>query len=262
MGIIENLLKPTPFYKFYNKYKQEKVNLAHQKQEEELMPLRVEFYKNFINPGDTVFDVGANVGNRVEAFLQCEAKVIAVEPQPSCVEILTNKFGNRLTIENVGLNDTIGELEMQIANDSTVSSFNKDYINKTKERFKYSKWEKTIKVQVTTLDNLIIKHGVPKFCKIDVEGFELQVLKGLHTKIPFISIEYCVPEMENQNIECLKYLNSLDNEALYNYSIGESMKWALTDWMKFDEFMKHVESKDFTRTSFGDIYIKSSAEVL
>lgn len=258
MGLFENIIKHTSFYKRFREYKVAKSNYHHQKLEESLFPLRVGFYKRLMNSGDLVFDVGANVGNRVEAFLACNAEIIAIEPQPMCVEILQQKFKDKIIIENVGLSDIEGILEMKIANDSTISSFSTDYIAKTKERFRYSKWENSISVKVTTLDNLIAKYGIPKFCKIDVEGFELQVLKGLHTSIPLISFEYCVPEMHEQAISCIQYLHQLNPKATYNYSIAESMIWTLDNWIDFESFIEHVNSEEFNNTLFGDIYIKSN----
>lgn len=257
MGIIEKIIRHTPFYSYYKNYKQAKAEKFQQHFEERHLPDRIKFYADFIHQDDLVFDVGANVGNRVEAFLKCNARVVAVEPQPECVKILKAKFKDNIIIENVGLNDTEGELEMQISSDSTVSSFNKEYINKTKDRFKYSSWENTIKVPVTTLDKLIAKHGTPKFCKIDVEGFELMVLKGLHSNIPYLSLEYCVPEMQDQNIECLNYLHSISPDAKFNYSVGESMAWALNEWQRYDQFINHIKSAEFLNTSFGDIYVKT-----
>ena len=258
MGLLEKLLRPTPFYNSYKRFTQKQLEKEQEKLEKTLHPLRVKFYKQFLKPSDIVFDIGANVGNRVASFLECDAKVIAVEPQPDCVRILTNKFGNEIIIENVGLSEAEGELEMHISTDSTVSSFSEEYINNTKDRFKYSKWVETIKVPITTLDNLIVKYGVPKFCKIDVEGYELHVLKGLHKNIPFLSIEYCVPEMKDQLRSCVQYLNELSTDGQFNYSVGESMQWALPDWMNFDEFINHIASPHFTKTSFGDIYFKSN----
>jgi FkbM family methyltransferase len=258
MGILDKLLKPTPFYVLFKKYLQKQNELKQTKLEAALHPLRLKFYKQFINPSDTVFDVGANVGNRVVSFLECGANVIAVEPQPFCVDILRKKFGNKIIIKNLGLGETSGELEMHISNDTTVSSFSEDYINSTKERFKYSKWIDTIKVPITTLDDLIAQHGVPKFCKIDVEGFELQVLKGLHQAIPFLSIEYCVPEMQQQLKACVDHLHGLMPNGQFNYSVGESMQWAQTSWMDFNEFDKHINTAGFIGTSFGDIYFRST----
>ena len=45
-------------------------------------------------------------------------------------------------------------------------------------------------VEVTTLDRLIAIYGAPTFCKIDVEGSELQVLEGLTEALPALSFEF------------------------------------------------------------------------
>src|SRR3954471_20046 len=92
MGLFAKLVSYTPFHKYYKEYNQRKWEAAHAKRENELFPARIAFYRQFIKPGNLVFDVGANVGNRVEVFLKCGAKVIAVEPQPNCVDILKGKF--------------------------------------------------------------------------------------------------------------------------------------------------------------------------
>ena len=42
------------------------------------------------------------------------------------------------------------------------------------------RWDRSVEVEVTTLDELIAEHGVPAFCKIDVEGFEADVLGRAH----------------------------------------------------------------------------------
>ena len=52
---------------------------------------RKEFYSYFINAGDVVFDIGANIGNRTQIFSELGARVVAVEPQSKCVTILKKK---------------------------------------------------------------------------------------------------------------------------------------------------------------------------
>ena len=233
--------------------------LFRKKTEGDRKPEMISFYQNWIKPGSLVFDIGANVGNRIGIFLELGAKVVAVEPQQPCVEKLREKFGLNISIENIGLSNAEGELDFHIADESTISSFSEEFIHKTgADRFKRNKWEKTIRVQVSTFDKLIEKYGLPDFTKIDVEGFELEVLQGLSQKLSVLSFEYCVPEMSGKLYECLERINTLDVSASYNYSIGESFSLSSDKWFSFPEFLSLVKEKSFHNTLFGDIYIQFS----
>ncbi len=48
---------------------------------------RLSFYRQFIDPDDIVFDVGANMGNRSKIFSKLGKKVVGVEPQSYCRSI-------------------------------------------------------------------------------------------------------------------------------------------------------------------------------
>lgn len=218
---------------------------------------RFHFYSTIIKEGDLVFDVGANVGNRTSIFLELKTRVIAIEPQPSCVKVLKEKFGSSITLEQLGLDEKDDTLTMYIADESTISTFSKEYIDSVKDtKFKKNRWEQTIQVPVTRIDNLIDKYGLPSFCKIDVEGYELNVLKGLSKPIPLLSFEYSVPELSDKLIACLQYLHQLDARYRFNYSIQEDMKMKLPNWMTYDEILNLIKTSEFNNTEFGDIYVK------
>jgi hypothetical protein len=160
-------------------------------------------------------------------------------------------------IEKLGLSSSEGMLELHIADETTISSFSREFIQKTgAARFKRNKWEETISVPVTTFDRLIEKYGVPDFTKIDVEGFEPDVLKGLTSNVPALSFEYCVPEMAENLYHCIHLVNKLDPGALFNYSVGESFRMNNAGWVSYPEFIAQVKENKFHQTLFGDIYTK------
>jgi hypothetical protein len=87
------------------------------------------------------------------------------------------------------------------------STFSNEFIEKYKH-YDYARWPSKEMVQVTTLDNLIAQFELPRFCKIDAEGYELKILKGLSQPIRFIQFEY-VPPFREQVIECIGVLSGL-----------------------------------------------------
>jgi hypothetical protein len=96
---------------------------------------------------------------------------------------------------------------------------------------------------------LIEKYGIPQFIKIDVEGYELEVLKGLSHPINAISFEYTVPEQAEKLVTCIKRIEELDGKTLFNYSIGESMELVFQKWYTADRLIEHVNSKEFEKSS-------------
>lgn len=215
-------------------------------------------YAEFVQPNDLVFDIGANVGNRIVPLLEIGAKIIAVEPQPKCLQTLSIRFGNKIMIEPKGVDAKTGVMTMHISDNTVLSTFSEEWIEKTKdERFKGNDWQKTQTIEMTTFDELIRKYGKPKFAKIDVEGYEKNVLSGLTQDIDYISLEYAVPEQTKSLQECLDILEGINKNAKCNYCVGESMQWALTSWIGVEEMKELMETPAFIATEFGDIYVSN-----
>jgi FkbM family methyltransferase len=256
-NILVRFLKSIGLYDVLLSRKRKLNQLAFEKQEQANLGKRKSFYSRFLAKDDLVFDVGANVGNRVQIFLELQCRVIAVEPQQECINELRKRFGTGITIVEKGLGEKEEEKTMYIADASTISSFSEEWINSVKEsRFSRHEWNKTMNIQLTTLDKLVAQYGLPEFCKIDVEGFELEVLKGLHQPIPCLSLEYTVPEQTNKLLECIGYCNRLSPAYQYNYAAGEEMKYELAEFCSYAEFVKVIATKEFQSTGFGDIYVK------
>jgi len=237
--VYENLKHLSPNYKKRRKIYQKKWR---------------DFYSQFIKPGDLCFDVGANEGKRTEIFLKLGAKVIAVEPQPLCIKNLERVFGQEPNFKLVkqGLSDKKGELEMFICEEAdTISTFSKEY--KVKGRFSHYNWNKKIKVPVTTLDAIIKEFGSPVFCKIDVEGFEDQVLMGLSQPIRYLSFEF-LKEFPEKTKKCLDHLELL-GYRYFNADFFEKGELYFQYWMNGEKLLQKIsESKN--KLLGGDIYAK------
>jgi FkbM family methyltransferase len=217
---------------------------------------RIKLYSGFINEGDLCFDIGANYGNRTYAFLKIGAKVVAVEPQIMLAKYLRRKFKNEIVIVTQALGSNNGYRKMYLSDANTLSSLSEEWVSKVKNnRFKGIQWDGETNVEVTTLDDLISKYGKPKFCKIDVEGYELEVLKGLSSPIDVLSFEYTIPEFTMKAIQCIQYLNSLGS-IVCNYSPGESMELCLKDWLSPEDFIPIFDKLYERKIIDGDIYVK------
>jgi FkbM family methyltransferase len=214
----------------------------------------IRFYAQFISAGDLCFDVGANLGNRIEIFLKLGATVVAVEPQDSCMGYLKLRYpiSDQVILIHKGLDEKIGERELLIAEESPVSSMSQEWVRQQEQLGLYS-WDKKQVVAVTTLDHLIQQYGSPAFCKIDVEGFEYQVLKGLSQPIKALSFEYHSDFMEPVR-SCVNHLLTL-GAFEFNYCAAETMQFALGQWVSGQELCRLIEKLP-PETNAGDIYAR------
>jgi FkbM family methyltransferase len=254
---------------FYNKvYKRlyklkSRINpLIRYLKERKLVEQRKEFYGTFLKEDDLCFDVGANYGNRAKTFVDLKARVVAVEPQKKCCDHLQRKFKKRITVINKGLGARQEIKNFYEADLSALSTFSEEWMETVKKtRFKQHSWHTTEKIEVTTLEKLIEEFGIPSFIKIDVEGYETEVLSGLDTPISMISFEYTVPEKTDKIITCIKKIESINSDIECNYSVRESMQFSLAKWVRVQEMFHIVNTNEFIATSAGDIYVRLCGNV-
>jgi FkbM family methyltransferase len=195
------------------------------------------------------------MGDRTEAFVRLGATVVAVEPQDVCVRWLRERYGNssRVRIVHKALGEKEGQAELMLSNAHGLSSLSKEWIDSVKAsgRLSHYSWDKSVMVPVTTLDRLIEEYGQPVFCKIDVEGFEFEVLKGLSQPIKVISLEYS-PDFLGPAIRSVRRLSSMGMHW-FNYSVGESMRLSLSTFATADE-MCDILADVPDKTMYGDVY--------
>ena len=192
------------------------------------------WYGQFLRPGELAFDLGAHVGNRVRTFRRLGARVVAVEPQPDFVAVLRTLYGRDagVSIEACGVAAAVGRADLHVSRRTpTVSTFADSWIAEVSldDQFRRVRWDQTVPVPITTLDELIARHGAPAFCKIDVEGYELQVLQGLSRPLPALSFEY-IPVTIERALDCLSRLEEL-GDYRFRHSRVETHLWADPDWL-------------------------------
>jgi len=212
------------------------------------------FDLSFIQPDDLVFDVGANLGAKTERFLNASARVVCVEPQPSCANILRDKFADnpRVVVVEKGLAEKQGFRELSICSTAnTISTFSDEW---KQGRFASYSWDTKLVVEMSTLDELISIHGTPKYCKIDVEGFEISVLEGLSQKIPNISFEFTV-EFINNARRCVEHLARL-GFTRFNVILGENKHLEFSEWLSPSDLFEHIATLQAVQL-WGDIYAQA-----
>lgn len=216
------------------------------------------FYAPFVKENALCFDIGAHLGNRTNAWEALGARVVAVEPQPQCMQFLKKKFGDskRVTLLQKAVGAQAGTANFYLSEltptISTMAATDWRQAMADNTSFKVS-WDQQLAVTVLTLDQLIETYGLPDFCKIDVEDFEVEVLKGLSIPLPVLSFEYYTPTLFRV-FECLDLLDALGKYE-YNWSFGESQVFNSETWLSSSEMKKVFDTYNKEDRS-GDVYAR------
>jgi len=221
------------------------------------------FYRAFVAPGDLVFDVGANLGNRTKIFLALGAKVVAFEPQPECADRLRYVLGKhrRFSLAPIALGDREGHAELIVSKTHVLSTLSEDWIRRTKRSGRFERWESwennaRQQVEVSTLERTIERFGLPAFVKIDVEGYELPVLRGLKRPIQAISIEFAAENLDSTRA-CIDYIDRLA-PSQFRVSLQESMRFEGDGWRSAREICADLAAlAQADPLAWGDVYART-----
>lgn len=216
-------------------------------------------YAPFVGEGDLVFDVGAHVGDRSAAFAALGARVVALEPQPRMARWLRRLVGRheRVVVREEAVGARPGVEKLAISRRTpTVSTLSRSWRARAAEAnpgFAGVRWEDTVEVPVVTLDGLIERYGVPRFCKIDVEGWEAEVLRGLSRPLEALSVEFVAGQLDVAEA-CVERLADL-GAYRFNVVLGEERRWLFDAWRSGEELLGWLRSGAGGASS-GDVYAR------
>lgn len=219
----------------------------------------IAFYRTLLDgfaPGDLIFDVGANIGDKIDIFLKLGMKVVAIDPDQVSQRVLRQRFLNyRLKPKPVHIvakaaAATAGTETMMVRAPrsvfNTLSGKGADTYRAEAEPYgdtlNFSEDRTSKVVETTTLDLLIEEYGSPFLIKIDVVGFEIEVLQGLHHAVPFISFEIRLPEFRQELQRCVEILDGLSHGAQFNFTWNRGKGLVLINWLDVQEFLKRMNS--------------------
>jgi FkbM family methyltransferase len=210
------------------------------------------FYMQFFDEDDLVFDIGANIGAMTAAFLRDGAgRVVSVEPQPPFVETLQRKFARTpaVTVVPMAISDRVGEITFSICSEHPSLSTCTEYFKHG--RYGNYVWDRQIQVQTTTLDTLIAQFGRPTYCKIDVEGFEETVLKGLSQPLRYLSFEFS-REFLNHTANCVQRLEAIGFSE-FNAIVNAREELAFDPWLSAADLLEALHNSP-DQLLVGDIF--------
>lgn len=142
----------------------------------EFEPHMVQLFRALIGPEDVVADIGANIGLTALLFSKLASKTYAFEPSPSTYRILSENLA-RNQVDNVeAINLGLGQKQETLTITFAASNRSGGYVS---DKIRPESGHVTEEIRIDQIDQLFASKGItPTFLKIDVEGFEMNVVRG------------------------------------------------------------------------------------
>jgi len=203
--------------------------------------------KNKLSKGAVFLDVGANIGFIscvIARFLGENGFIYSIEPHPDTFKILKQNITIN-NIENIyafqiALGERISEMDLyddprgDRGSASLIPPYGRSEIH-------------GVKVKITTIDRLIEHKTIksPTMIKIDVEGFELQVLRGAKnllnsSKAPTLCVEYSLnnPQFGGNTFDIYKFIKFVNDYRIFKLEYGRDIPSKLIEIKDKDDLPK------------------------
>lgn len=178
-----------------------------------------------LNPGMSVYDIGANIGYYTQKFADLvgsTGQVHAFEPVPASAQKVRElqQFQPWIHVHQCALADQAGEPLMHAEPEDT-SPTNRIAISSLDD-------SSALSVPVITLDQATEKFGVPDVIKVDVEGYELFVLRGALRTLASKRLQYVFVEIHFGLLEARNL--STAGEEIYKMLVDSGFEVTYTDF--------------------------------
>lgn len=212
-----------------------------------------------------LFDIGANRGDAVIAGLNKGYRVIAIEPGPKVFKELVSNFiynPNVIPLKFAVSSIDYSTVEFYECVEDGLSTIEKSWL--TDPSMPYNGKEfRTIKATTITIDTLVKIYGKPDLIKIDVEGAENFVFKGMtkhYGKLTFEWTDTTIRQHQSQ----LEYLETLGYKEfapqfIVNH-LEEPTKWYSISDQKLDDWVTKY-SKTWEKTGWKKAGLRPTADV-
>jgi FkbM family methyltransferase len=222
------------------------------------------FYKDLIAPLDAklIFDIGGNGGAKSRIFASLARSVVCVEANPAAAAKLRQRFLREPAVKIIpkacGAREGSARLHVFEGSDEGYNTLSQKWLDQLSRGAGCHRELRPVgehEVEVTTLDRLIEEHGMPTYIKIDVEGFEWNVVQGLSHSIPLISVECNLPAFERETLDIIDQRSTIDSTTLFNYVTTEPpRRFESPRWLTDDEAKDVIQSG---KIGYMELYCRS-----
>lgn len=205
-----------------------------------------------------IFDIGANRGLFADKCLSMynDVKIILIEANPDLINFLESKYVNNDKVKILNClisNEPDKMIDFYISNNyDVVSTASLGWINES--RFTNNcRWDKVVKIKSKTIDNLIDEFGNPDLIKIDVEGYEYEVIQGMTKKQKDVCFEWAEEKYEDAN-NCCNYLEKLGYKN-FGYILSDNYMVKPNIFTKWSESSFHKIINKDRKMNWGMIWV-------